>query len=139
MLVYKYHTEIYPLGFHVVFDAVGMEWVEGYRLMNTSGVGVDDSDMEGEVEVIGGKIESSEMLTVGCIERGSGKRCVCCIVNSYDTSTWAHEACHVADFMCDYVGVKYGSFAEGEAHAYLVGWAMSKMMDAFYKYRKEEK
>ncbi len=33
----------------------------------------------------------------------------------------AHEASHVADWICDCCRVRYGTFEEGEAHAYLVG------------------
>jgi hypothetical protein len=34
----------------------------------------------------------------------------------------AHEANHVSDIICDKSGVKYGTFDNGEAHAYITGW-----------------
>lgn len=40
-----------------------------------------------------------------------------------DVKTIAHEASHVADFICEQFGISMDSFDTGEAKAYLVGWA----------------
>lgn len=37
-------------------------------------------------------------------------------------SVLSHEASHFADLVCDRVSVPYGSFRDGETHAYLCGW-----------------
>ena len=40
-----------------------------------------------------------------------------------DVKTIAHEASHVADFISEQFGITMDSFENGEAKAYLVGWA----------------
>ena len=42
--------------------------------------------------------------------------------SAMDIKTIAHEASHVADFVCEYFGISMDSFDGGEAKAYLVGW-----------------
>ena len=42
---------------------------------------------------------------------------------SVDVGGIAHEALHIVDYMCDTFGIKGFTFDDGEARAYLVGWA----------------
>ena len=39
-----------------------------------------------------------------------------------NTVTIAHESAHCADWICEQLGITTGSFNNGEAYAYLVGW-----------------
>ena len=40
-----------------------------------------------------------------------------------DVGGIAHESSHIVDYMCDRFGIKGFTFDDGEARAYLVGWA----------------
>jgi hypothetical protein len=39
-----------------------------------------------------------------------------------NVGTIAHEAAHSSDWICEQFGITTGSFENGEAYAYLVGW-----------------
>ena len=41
--------------------------------------------------------------------------------SKFDAELIAHESCHIADWICDCCKVRYGTYEEGEAHAYIVG------------------
>lgn len=45
-----------------------------------------------------------------------------CKLRQVNTSTICHESVHCADFICEQFGITNGSFENGEAYAYLVGW-----------------
>ena len=45
----------------------------------------------------------------------------------FDTATICHESAHCADFICEQFGIARGTFNEGEAYAYLIGWIASKL------------
>lgn len=40
----------------------------------------------------------------------------------YNVGTITHESAHCADWLCERFGITTGSFENGEAYAYLVGW-----------------
>lgn len=39
-----------------------------------------------------------------------------------DVKTICHESAHCADYLTESLGITNGSFEDGEAYAYLVGW-----------------
>lgn len=45
------------------------------------------------------------------------------------TSTIAHESVHVADYICDELGIYTGSLSDNEHYAYLVGWVAGKVSE----------
>lgn len=47
----------------------------------------------------------------------------------FDTKTIAHEAVHVADYICDEMGITTGRLSENEHYAYLVGWVAGKISE----------
>lgn len=45
-----------------------------------------------------------------------------------DASAMAHEADHVATYVCEKFGVKFDNFDNSETHAYIVQWAVKCLM-----------
>jgi hypothetical protein len=50
-------------------------------------------------------------------------------------STIAHESCHIADYICNYVGINNRTFKDGEPYAYLVTWIYEIIEDGIKKHK----
>lgn len=50
-------------------------------------------------------------------------------VNELTTEYISHEAVHVADYMCDELGIYTDSLSNNEHYAYLVGWVAGKISE----------
>ena len=46
-----------------------------------------------------------------------------------------HEAAHCADFICETFSINKGSYEDGEAYAYLIGW-VAECIDSVLRNRK---
>lgn len=68
---------------------------------------------------------------------------ILCIIHeppNMDASHFAHESVHIADYICEQLGLLTQDFTEGnEAYAYLVGYIMTCFMDIIEQYNKTVK
>ncbi len=135
---------IYPYSLYFVYGDMGegerCAWCERFEVME-----VDGKVSDAEPEVLGRVLERVGMMTMGVRDRRDGGLGVCVFVSdamAYSFGGYSHEANHVADFVCEQTGVRFGSYREGEAHAYIAGWAARMMIDyaleRFVSQNKEE-
>lgn len=67
-------------------------------------------------------------------ETEGGERRFSLVIKSGATRPiWAHECCHMADFICDYLGIPI-SVEATEVRAYLVGHMMAGLEEIFQKH-----
>ena len=50
-------------------------------------------------------------------------------ISEFTTGLIGHEAVHVADYICDELGIYTDSLANNEHYAYLVGWVAGKISE----------
>ena len=135
---------IYPYSLYFVYGDMGegerCVWCERFEVME-----VDGKVSDAEPEVLGRVLERVGMMTMGVRDRRDGGLGVCVFVSdamAYSFGGYSHEANHVADFVCEQTGVRFGSYRDGEAHAYIAGWAARMMIDyaleRFVSQNKEE-
>ena len=136
---YKYSMELYPLELHLYFNADMEDFLDRYDVIDASGNRITARKNSKARKAFLNKAKCCSVITTGAVEKTTGKYAVCIIMDVIDIPVWAHESDHAADFICDFCGVRYGSFQTGEAHAYLVELVMRKIVDSYFEMKGEEK
>ena len=102
------------------------EWCGKFDVME-----VDGRTSEAVPEALADVLSRVGMMTLGVRQRKGGSLGVCVFVGDamlYSFGGYSHEASHVADFICEQTGVRFGTYKDGEAHAYIAGHVAGKMI-----------
>lgn len=88
------------------------------------------------------ELEGSVMCTFPVMEKSTGNYGIMVAspsIKEVNVETIAHEAVHVADYMCNQMNLYTQDFIDGnEAYAYLVGWSAGKISEAITNFKRNK-
>lgn len=113
-----YKNDIYPYNVRVLLGAD-----EEYIVKTFANLEVEDQSWEGWTDDYGGR-------TIFVGNR---------TLSDMDVRTIGHECLHGLSLYCKYLNINYSFEAGEDEHAaYLMGWLVDKVCDAYHKFKKEE-
>lgn len=126
----SYKNDIYPYNIRVLLGAD-----EEYIIKTFANLEVEDQSWDGWTDDCSGR-------TIFVGNRTNHRKEICFLFHSLsdmDVRTIGHECLHRLSLYCKYLNINYSFDAGEDEHAaYLMGWMVDRVCDAYHKFKKEE-